>query len=53
MRKVPLKYEDGSTIERYGIFWKDDAAKRIDKEGVRFKNGGMVDKNDDENQKYI
>jgi hypothetical protein len=53
MRKVPLKYEDGSTIERYGIFWKDDAAKRISKEGVRFKNGGMVDKNDDENQKYI
>jgi len=53
MRKVPLKYEDGSTIERYGIFWKDDAAKRINKEGVRFKNGGMVDKNDDENQKYI
>jgi hypothetical protein len=53
MRKVPLKYEDGSTIERYGIFWKDDAAKRINKEGVRFKNGGMVDTNDDENQKYI
>jgi hypothetical protein len=53
MRKIPLKYEDGSTIERYGIFWKDDAAKRIDKEGVRFKKGGMVDTNDDENQKYI
>ena len=53
MRKVPLQYENGSTIDRYGIFWKDDAAKRISKEGVRFKEGGMVDKNDDENQKYI
>jgi hypothetical protein len=53
MRKVPLQYENGSTMDRYGIFWQDDAAKRISKEGVRFKNGGMVDKNDDENQKYI
>jgi hypothetical protein len=53
MRKVPLEYENGSTIERYGIFWKDDAAKRISKEGVRFKKGGMVDKNDADNQKYI
>ena len=53
MRKVPLQYENGSTIDRYGIFWKDDAAQRISKEGVRFKKGGMVDKNDDENQKYI
>lgn len=53
MRKVPLQYENGSTIDRYGIFWKDDAAQRVSKEGVRFKKGGMVDKNDDENQKYI
>jgi hypothetical protein len=53
MRKVPLEYENGSTIERYGIFWKDDAAKRISKEGVRFKKGGMVDKNDADDQKYI
>jgi hypothetical protein len=53
MRKVPLEYENGTTIERYGIFWKDDAAKRISKEGVRFKKGGMVDKNDADNQKYI
>jgi hypothetical protein len=53
MRKVPLKYENGTTIERYGIFWKDDAAKRISTEGIRFKKGGMVDKNDADNQKYI
>jgi hypothetical protein len=53
MRKVPLDYENGSTIERYGIFWKDDAAKRISTEGIRFKKGGMVDKNDADNQKYI
>jgi hypothetical protein len=53
MRKVPLEYENGTTIERYGIFWKDDAAKRISTEGIRFKKGGMVDKNDADNQKYI
>jgi hypothetical protein len=57
IRKVPLTYEggypQGRTVDRYGIFWKDDAAKRISKEGVRFKKGGMVDKNDADNQKYI
>jgi hypothetical protein len=57
IRKVPLTYEggypQGKTVDRYGIFWKDDAAKRISKEGVRFKKGGMVDKNDADNQKYI
>jgi hypothetical protein len=57
IRKVPLTYEggypQGKTVDRYGIFWKDDAAKRISTEGVRFKKGGMVEKNDADNQKYI
>jgi hypothetical protein len=44
IRKVPLQYEDGSTIDRYGVFWQEDAGKRINKEGVRFNKGGLVGK---------
>jgi hypothetical protein len=53
IKKVPMQSEDGSVVERLGIFWDEKAAKRIAKEGVRFAKGGSVDKNDLPNQKYI
>jgi len=53
IKKVPMESENGDVVERIGIFWDDNAAKRVAKEGVRFAKGGLVDKNDLPDQKYI
>jgi hypothetical protein len=44
MEKIAVPNEKGDIIERYGITWDKKAAERLQREGVRFAKGGLVEK---------
>jgi hypothetical protein len=44
MEKIAVPNEKGDIIERYGITWDKKAAERLQKQGVRFAKGGLVEK---------
>jgi hypothetical protein len=44
MEKIAVPNEKGDIIERYGITWDKKAAERLQRQGVRFAKGGLVEK---------
>lgn len=47
VRPVTLEGPNYTEFSHYGIFWGPEAAARIQKKGVPFKDGGMVERADD------
>jgi len=44
---------DNKEIQHWGITWGPEAAARIQKQGVPFKDGGMVERNPADSRKYL
>jgi SLT domain-containing protein len=44
MEKIKIPNEKGDIIERYGVTWDQKASERLQREGVRFAKGGLVEK---------
>lgn len=53
LRDVMLTTPDGKQIMHPSIVWGPEAAARIQKKGVPFKDGGMVERRTDESRKYL
>ena len=49
---VPTTEKD-EVFTHWGVIWDPEAAKRTQKEGIRFNKGGMVEKSDYDNRRYI
>lgn len=49
---VPTTEKD-EVFTHWGVIWDPEAAKRTQKEGIRFNKGGMVEKFDYDNRRYI
>jgi len=45
MENLPMESENGDIINRISITWDKKAAERLQKQGVRFNQGGLVEKN--------
>lgn len=45
METLPMQSENGDIINRISITWDKKAAERLQKQGVRFAQGGFVEKN--------
>lgn len=52
IRPVTLQGPKNTEYSHYGIFWGPEAAARIQKKGVPFKDGGLVERADD-NRRYL
>jgi SLT domain-containing protein len=44
MENLPMTSENGDIINRISITWDKEAAERLQKQGVRFAKGGLVEK---------
>jgi hypothetical protein len=44
MENLPMESENGDIINRISITWDKKAAERLQKQGVRFAKGGLVEK---------
>ena len=49
---VPTTKKD-EVFTHWGVIWDPEAAKRTQKQGIRFNKGGMVEKSDYDNRRYI
>lgn len=49
---VPTTEKD-EVFTHWGVIWDPEAAKRTQKQGIRFNKGGMVEKSDYDNRRYI
>ena len=53
MQPITIKAKDGVERTHLAVIWDNNAAQRIMNQGVPFKKGGLVDKNNANNRKYI
>jgi hypothetical protein len=53
IRPIELPVGDVDAINTLGVTWSPEAAARILKTGVPFKNGGMVERKADDNRRYL
>jgi len=53
IRPIELPVGDVDAINTLGVTWSPEAAARILKTGVPFKNGGMVERKTDDNRRYL
>jgi hypothetical protein len=53
IRSIELYDDFGQPYMHQGLVWSKDAAARILKEGIKFNQGGAVDKNNLDYAKYI
>jgi hypothetical protein len=53
MRQITLTNKDGESFSHWGLVWGKEAADRLKSKGIPFKKGGLVEKLDYDNRKYI
>jgi hypothetical protein len=53
IRPITLTDFEGNDIQHLAVVWGKEAADRIRNKGLPFKKGGMVEKSDYDNRKYI
>lgn len=53
VRPFTFKNAEGEDLQHWGITWGPEAAARIQKSGVPFKDGGAVERVTDDNRRYL
>jgi hypothetical protein len=53
IRQITLTNKAGENFSHWGLVWGKEAADRLRSKGIPFKKGGMVEKSDYDNRKYI
>jgi len=53
IRPFTLKDAEGTEMQHLGITWGPEAAERVMKKGVPFKDGGLVERRPDDSRKYL
>jgi cell fate (sporulation/competence/biofilm development) regulator YlbF (YheA/YmcA/DUF963 family) len=53
IQDIQLQKPDGSPVKVHGVSWTPEAAARILKEGVKFRHGGSVERQSDDNRRYL
>jgi hypothetical protein len=53
IRQITLTNKAGEKFSHWGLVWGKEAADRLRSKGIPFKKGGMVEKSDYDNRKYI
>jgi hypothetical protein len=53
LRDVTLRTPDGNELMHKAIVWGPDAASRVQKKGVPFKDGGAVERQTADHRKYL
>lgn len=53
VRQIELYDSFGMPYSHWGVVWDDSTAKKVLNQGIRFNKGGLVDKQDSDNRKFI
>ena len=53
IRQITLTNKAGENFSHWGLVWGKEAADRLKSKGIPFKKGGLVEKSDYDNRKYI
>jgi hypothetical protein len=53
IRNIQLQDKDGNPIVVHGVTWGPQAAAKVLKEGVKFRHGGSVERQSDDNRRYL
>jgi len=53
IRNIQLQDKDGNPILVHGVAWTPEAAAKVLKEGVKFRHGGSVERQSDDNRRYL
>jgi hypothetical protein len=53
IRPFTFKDAEGKELQHWGITWGPEAAQRVQKQGVPFKDGGLVERRPDDSRKYL
>ena len=53
IQDIQLQKPDGSPVMVHGVTWSPEAAARVLKEGVKFRHGGSVERQSDDNRRYL
>jgi hypothetical protein len=53
VRQIELYDSFGVPYSHWGVVWDDSTAKKVLNQGIRFNKGGLVDKQDSDNRKFI
>jgi hypothetical protein len=53
VRPFTFRDADGYSLQHWGITWGPEAAARVQKQGVPFKDGGMVERQPQDSRKYL
>jgi hypothetical protein len=53
VRQIQLFDSKGNPYSHWGVVWDDSTAKKVLNQGIRFNKGGLVDKQDSDNRKFI
>jgi hypothetical protein len=53
IRNIQLQDQGGNPVMVHGVTWSPEAATRVLKEGVKFRHGGSVERQSDDNRRYL
>jgi hypothetical protein len=53
LRPIQTESAKHGTMTNWGVIWNPEAAQRALQEGVRFNKGGLVEKNHDDNRRFL
>jgi hypothetical protein len=53
IRQIELYDAFNTPYSHWGVVWDDSTAKKVLNQGIRFNKGGLVDKQDSDNRKFI